>query len=157
MKTFRSMGDFAEHLAKMAVESAVVTNHMTDQTAAAIEKTAKAEIGHYQPAVGPFAKWEELTAETEFDKIRHGYPVDAPLLRTGGMRDSIERTVIGNEAAVGSNDDKMVWHEQGTEKVPPRAVLGPAAVRVSEDLQDRLTRVVVAWLAGRGWRRPRLK
>ena len=102
-------------------------------------------------------KWEELTAETEFDKIRKGYPVDAPLLRNGQMRNSIETTVIGNEAVVGSNDQKMVWHELGTRTIPPRAVLGPAAIRAGKDIQARFGRTVAAWLAGWSWRNPRLK
>ncbi|NOV25889.1 hypothetical protein E5S69_20515 [Cupriavidus necator] len=157
MKNFRSLGDFANHLTALAAESTAVTGHMTETGAEVIQKIAKSEIGHYQPAVGPFAKWEELTAETEFEKIRQGYPVDAPLLRTGEMRDSIERTVAGNEAAVGSNEDKMVWHELGTLRVPPRAVLGPAAIRAGEDLKARFSRTVAAWLAGRSWRLPRLK
>jgi len=151
------MADFADHLARLAAESTAVTHHMTEQTAKDIEKVAKAEIGQYQPAVGLFAKWEQLKPETEAEKKRLGYRLNAPLERTGEMRDSIGRTVIGTEAAVGSNDDKMVWHELGTPTVPARAVLGPAAIRVGQNLQARLGRVLTAWLAGRGWRRPRLK
>lgn len=157
MKTFRSMADFANHLTALAAEAPTVTHHVAEKGAELIQKIAKSEIAHYQPAVGPFAKWEELTAETEFDKIRKGYPVDAPLLRNGQMRDSIETTVIGNEAVVGSNDQKMVWHELGTRTIPPRAVLGPAAIRASKDIQARFGRTVAAWLAGRSWRNPRLK
>ncbi|SOY56859.1 hypothetical protein [Cupriavidus taiwanensis] len=159
MKNFRSLADFANHLTVMAAESKVVTGYMVEKGAESIQKIAKSEIAHYQPAVGPFAKWEELTAETEFEKIRLGYPVDAPLLRTGEMRDSISYVVSleRNAAVIGSDDQKMVWHEQGTPKMPPRAVLGPAAIRANEDLKPRFSRTIAAWLAGRSWRLPRLK
>lgn len=157
MREFRDMGAFADHLARLAAESTAVTHHLTEETAKDVEKVAKAEIGHYQPAVGPFAKWEQLKPETEAEKKRLGFQLNAPLERTGEMRDSIEHRTIGNEAAIGSNDDKMVWHELGTPTVPARAVLGPAAIRVGQNLQARFGRVLAAWLAGRGWRRPRLK
>jgi hypothetical protein len=35
------------------------------------------------------------------------------------MRDSIEWNSSGNEGHVGSNNDKAVWHELGTVKIPP--------------------------------------
>lgn len=157
MKNFRSLSDFANHLAMLAAESTAVTHHMTERGAETIQRIAKSEIAHYQPAVGPFARWEELTAETEFDKIRQGYPVEAPLLRTGELRDSIKKTVQGNEAVVGSDEDKMVWHELGTPTIPPRAVLGPAAIRGMKDVEPRFSLTIGAWLAGRSWRNPRLK
>lgn len=157
MKTFKSMSDFADHLIRLAAESEVVTNHLTEGAAAEIEKVAKAEIGHYQPAVGKFAAWAELKPETEAEKSRLGFKTNAPLERTGEMRDSIQRTVVRNEAVIGSNSDKMVWHELGKGRNPPRAVLGPAAIRVGENLQRRFGIAVAAWLAGRNWRRPRLK
>ena len=157
MKTFKSMSDFADHLIGLAAEAKVVVNHLADEAAAKVEKIAKAEIGHYQPAVGPFRKWEDLADSTEFDKINKGFPVDAPLLRTGELRASIERTVSGNEAAIGSNDKRMEYHELGTVRIPPRAVLGPAAIRANKDMQPRFALTIAAWLGGRAWRRPRLK
>lgn len=157
MKEFRSLADFASHLTRLAAVAPTVTNHMVEQAAEKVEKVAKSEIAHYQPAVGPFPKWEDLTPETEFDKIRKGFPVDAPLLRTGEMRASISHKTSGNEAVVGSTDEKMVWHEQGTVHIPPRPVLGPAGIRGMADMQARFAATVAAWLGGRSWRKPRLK
>jgi phage gpG-like protein len=157
MKNFRSLSDFANHLTKLAAAAPAVTHHMTEQGAAEIEKIAKAEIGHYQPAVGPFAKWDPLTDETEKEKSRLGYKLNAPLERTGEMRRSISRTVSGNEAVVGSTDEKMLWHELGQGNNPPRAVLGPAAIRGAENMKARFALGVAAWLAGRNWRARGLK
>lgn len=72
------MGVFADHLARLAAKSTAVTHHLTEETAKDVEKVAKAEIGHYQPAVGPFAKWEQLKPETEAEKKRLGFRLNAP-------------------------------------------------------------------------------
>jgi phage gpG-like protein len=49
------------------------------------------------------------------------------LLETGEMRDSIEWQAHGLEGQVGSNNDKAVWHEFGTSRIPPRPFLAGAA------------------------------
>jgi NAD(P)-dependent dehydrogenase (short-subunit alcohol dehydrogenase family) len=36
---------------------------------------------------------------------------DTPLSETGELRDSIQYTVHGYEGAVGSDNDKALWHE----------------------------------------------
>ena len=153
MKEFRSLDDFANHLTRLAAAAPTVTNHMVEQAAVKVEKIAKDEIGQYQPAVGPFPAWAQLQPETEAEKRRLGYKLNAPLERTGGMRNSISHESQGNEAVVGSTDEKMVWHEQGTPTVPPRPVLGPAAIRGMADMQSRFAATVAAWLGGRSWRR----
>jgi phage gpG-like protein len=48
------------------------------------------------------------------------------LLETGEMRDSISWTAHGNEGHVGSNNDKAVWQELGTSRIPPRSFLAGA-------------------------------
>lgn len=50
------------------------------------------------------------------------------LLETGEMRDSIEWTAEKDVGYVGSNNDKAVYHELGTSKIPPRSFLMGAAV-----------------------------
>ncbi len=153
MKEFRSLEDFANHLTRLAAAAPIVTNHMVEQAAVKVEKLAKEEIGQYQPAVGPFPAWAQLQPETEAEKRRLGYKQNAPLERTGEMRNSISHKSQGNESVVGSTDEKMVWHEQGTPKVPPRPVLGPAAIRGMADMQASFAATVAAWLGGRRWRR----
>lgn len=101
-----------------------------------IEHTAKEEIGTYQPSVGPFNAWDELAESTKADRVRQGYSEDDPLLRTGELRDSISHRVMGLAAVVGSTDDKAVWQEYGTEKIPPRPFIGPAYVKSFHKLTE---------------------
>ncbi|MFD2271416.1 hypothetical protein ACFS07_10450 [Undibacterium arcticum] len=54
------------------------------------------------------------------------------MLRSGKLRASISHQIHGLEAVVGSDSDIMVYQELGTEHIPPRAVLGPAAIRNKE-------------------------
>jgi hypothetical protein len=51
-----------------------------------------------------------------------------PLLETGEMRASIEWNAEGKEGHVGSNNDKAVWLELGTVRIPP--FLKGAAMRM---------------------------
>jgi HK97 gp10 family phage protein len=106
---------------KKELESAV------KKAAKIIENQAKSEIGVYQPAIGEFDAWAELSASTKQDRSSKGYPENNPLLRSGKLRDSIESTAQGLEAAIGSNLDIAVWQELGTENIPPRTFLGTAA------------------------------
>ena len=64
------------------------------------------------------------------------------------MRDSIEHQVHGDEANVGSNDDKAVWQELGTDKIPPRSFLGGAAVELEPKIQREIGLAYVAHLSG---------
>ena len=57
----------------------------------------------------------------------------SPLLETGDLRDSIERDVQQHVAYVGSNDNKALWHEFGTSRIPPRPFLGGAAAAKHEE------------------------
>lgn len=113
-----------------------------------IEDTARAEIGHYQDAIGPFPEWDPLAQSTEEDKARLGYPLDAPLLRTGETRDSFSHQVDGLEAVIGSTDEKLVFHELGTSKIPPRPVLGPAVERNGKFIKRIIGRAVVSGFVG---------
>ena len=104
-----------------------------------LEDAAKDVIGTYDYG------WTPLAPSTLAKKN-----ADTPLLETGEMRDSIERTVSpvafgilprGN-VQVGSNNDKAVWQELGTSRIPPRSFLmetarrkGPeAALEVSAEM-----------------------
>jgi hypothetical protein len=129
MKEFTSIGQMIAHL--VAMDAAVVLNlhHGLEKCAAAIEGTAKAEFGVYQGEVGAFAAWAPLAEATQAERVNLGYTPDDPLLREGDLRDSISREVGGLEAVVGSDSDIMVYQELGTDRIQPRAVLGPAAIR----------------------------
>jgi phage gpG-like protein len=129
MTTFTPF-EFSEYLLDLVVTESLALNSGLKVVAEKIEKTAKSEIGHYQKSYAKFPAWAHLSESTIAEKESLGYsPPDNPLLRTGEMRDSISNTVEGLEATIGSNDQKMVWHEFGTSKMAMRPVLGPAAFR----------------------------
>ncbi|RKR46317.1 hypothetical protein [Paraburkholderia sp. BL17N1] len=156
MKEFKSFGAFAAHLERLALESAEVKHHAVDRAAEEIQKTAQGLIGEYQHGVGPYPAWEELADSTQAERSRLGYSENDPGYRDGKMQRSIRRTASSSEAEVGSNDQNLVWFDLGTTKQPPRPVLGPAAIHSRERVKRIIGMTVFAWLAARGWRRPRI-
>lgn len=157
MQQFTSLGAFAAHLTRLAVEGPAVTYHATDTAGAIIEKDAKARIGYYQDAVGPYPAWAPLAESTELAKARMGAPPNAPLLATGEMFASIGHTMESiDKTVIGATDEKMVYHEYGTAKIPPRPVFGPAAFSSRTKIELGCGAILAAWIAGRGWKRPRL-
>lgn len=146
MKTFKSAALFAQHLSELAtVEEAALQKGLT-QVAKAIAKTARAEIGHYQPEVGMFPAWKELADSTKEDRVHLGFSENEPLLRTGALRNSISYTVGRLEAVIGSTSDTMIVHELGTAKVPPRPVLGSAAFRNKRKIEQLIGFAAVSGL-----------
>jgi phage gpG-like protein len=148
MKEFRSFGAFAEHLITRQVATVVAVHEGLEHVARAIEKTAKEEIGVYQPEVGPFPAWPALAEATVDDRIRQGYSADEPLLREGDLRDSISHEVDGLEAVIGSTSDVAVWQELGTSSIPPRPFLGPAALRNEKKILETVGLAAVRGIAG---------
>lgn len=148
MKNFNSLAEFASHLVVLETSEAIALHKGLDHVAKLIEKTAKSEIGHYQDAVGPFPAWADLADSTEAEKSRLGYPVDAPLLRTGELRESITHETHGFVAIIGSKSKIMEYQEFGTKNIPPRPVIGPAAVRNQENIQKIVGAAAVSGLVG---------
>lgn len=147
-REFGSFAEFAGHLLTLQVTEAAALRKGLDLVGTVVEGTAKAEIGFYQGAVGEFAAWEPLADSTEQEKARLGFEPDAPLLRTGELRDSIGHEVGGLEVVIGSTSDVMVYQELGTATIPPRAVLGPAAVHNQERIERILGAAAIAGLIG---------
>lgn len=146
-----SLAEFAGKLVELQAAEVVALHHGLKRVAAMVEKTAKAEIGEYQSSVGSFPAWAQLADSTEAQKAANGYPMDAPLLATGAMRKSIQHQVSGLEAQIGTNDEKMIYHEFGTSKMPPRPVLGTAAFRNKKKIEQILGHAAVTGLlAGTG-------
>jgi phage gpG-like protein len=149
-----SLMQFIGHLAMFDARLEEATHKGLERAAIIVEKEAKRLIGHDEnPAAGPFPAWQELADSTKEEKERLGYfgvvsEYDS-LLRTGEMRDSIEHKVEGHEAAVGSNDDKAVWQELGTDKIPPRSFLGAGAFRKEDAVHEVLGSAVVVALVGK--------
>ena len=121
MKEFSLLGFVAElHAIDRDIEALFGVHGnspIVEQACRIVEKKAKDAIGREHE------EWPDLAESTIADKQRHGFPTPKPLLRTGEMRDSIEHTVHGNEGCVGSNNDKAVWQELGTGRIPPRSFL----------------------------------
>lgn len=148
MKRFDSFLGLAQELALRPAEIAVQLHRGLEAAAQRIENTAKGEFGTYQEAAGPFPGWPELADATKDDRVRKGYSENEPLLRSGELRDSIERQVEGLEAVIGSKDDRMAFHEFGTSRMPARPVLGPAAFHNKDVLQKLVGAAVVSGLVG---------
>lgn len=149
MKEF-SLTSFTTHLAEMAVNTVLSLHGGLHAAAQVIEKDAKERIGAYQAATGPFPAWAPLADSTEEEKARLGYPLDAPLERTGELRDSIEHEVLGLEAVVGSKLEKAAWMEFGTDRAPPREFIGPAAFNNQKKIEGILGAATVLGLSKGG-------
>ena len=143
-RNFDNLTSFVLHLSAAAVAVRVAERRGLEQAALLIEKDAKAQIGRYQPAVGPFPAWAPLADSTVSDRVHKGYAPDEPELRSGELRDSITHEVAGTEACVGSTSDVMVYQELGTSKIPPRPILGPAAFRNEEAIRRIIGEHVVS-------------
>jgi hypothetical protein len=156
MKEFKSFGAFAAHLERLAVAGPEVTHHIVEKSAEEIQKTAQGIIGEYQPEIESYPAWEELAERTQQERARLGYSENDPGYRSGAMQRSVQREVEGNEAAIGSDDPHLVWFDLGTSRQPPRAVFGPAAIHSRDRVGLIIGKTMFAWLAGMGWRRPRI-
>lgn len=148
MKQFTSLAAFSLHLVESAAQEVLALNAGLEAVAVHVEKQAKEEIGHYQQAVGPFPAWQQLADSTKADRLAQGYSENDPGLRSGDMRDSIGHQVHGPEALIGSNDDHLVYFELGTDKQPPRPVLGPAVEYSHEFIRKTLGGAAVAGILG---------
>lgn len=75
-----------------------------------------------------------------------------PLLETGELRASIEwsTSADGLSGAVGSNNDKAVWQELGTSRIPPRSFLAGAAQHMEDKIHKMAARAVMAVIRGEG-------
>jgi phage gpG-like protein len=94
-----------------------------------------------------YEDWPPLQPETLAKKM-----MNSPLLETGELRASIEWSTSANglEGWVGSNNDKALWHELGTAKIPPRSFLMGAAVHSEEAIHKMAAKAVHAVMLGKG-------
>jgi HK97 gp10 family phage protein len=134
MKEFHSLTHLAAHLGELALAQHEMEKKALEKATKLVQKRAQEKIGEYQEQVGPFIAWPELADSTKGDRARQGFAENDPLLRTGALRDSIERMVVDSVGYVGSNSDIAVYQELGTEKMPPRSFLGGAAVEKIDEI-----------------------
>lgn len=145
---FQSLASFATHLLAVEIASRKALEKGLDNVAKLVQADAKQRIGEYQDATGPFPAWAPLKPDTIADRVSQGFTPDDPLLRSGDMRESIEREVQGLEAAIGSKSDIALYQEMGTATIPPRPFLGPAAYANKENIQKILGEAFVSGLTG---------
>ncbi len=119
------LASLAVHLIEVELSVMRKAETALEKSAEVIEKAAKAELGHYQPATGPFPAWPDLAPSTLAQHAAVGVG-DSPLLVHGALYGSIQREVRDGEAVIGSTSDIAQHQEFGTEKIPPRPFIGPA-------------------------------
>ena len=148
MMEFGSLADLAMHLTQETVGGLVAAKDGVKAAVELLDKAAKAEIGTYQEASGPFGAWPELADSTKEDRLRKGFTENDPLLRSGDLRESIHHEAEDWEGTVGSDSDVMVWQEFGTSKMPPRPVLGIALYDNLDKIQDMIGHAAVSGFVG---------
>ncbi len=144
---------FSYFLIQLAAKEALATRAALQLSAKLVKKTARDEIGHLQPAAGPFPAWAELADSTKKDKERQGYKINDeynPLLRDGTLRDSYEYRTTHLEAVIGSKMDIAAYQELGTKTIPSRPVLGPALFNNKEKIREIIGHTIMAELFGSG-------
>ena len=125
--------EMAAKLAGVAAES-----ELANEASALVQETAKNGLGTYEFG------WPPLKEET----IARKATGNSPLLETGELRNSIERTVAGHSAHVGTNDDKAEWMEFGTSTIPPRSFIASAGMVCEPQIHAIAVETIGATLAG---------
>lgn len=144
----RGLEAFIQHLATAERGLQAHLTHALDQAGKVIQDDATGRIGHYQAAVGSFPAWAQLSPTYEARKVAKGYKANAPLLASGAMLKSISRYVGLNEVVIGATDPKMVYHEFGASRMPPRPVFGPAVLATQKQVADILGHALVDGILG---------
>ncbi len=143
-----SLMGFIGHLAGFDARLKSTMHTGFERVGQIVEAEAKHELGTYQGAAGPFAAWAELADSTKDDRVRKGYTENDPGLRSGDMRESINHAADHDGATIGSDDDKMVYFELGTDKQPPRSALGTAVIHKQVEIEHAVGGGVVSALVG---------
>ena len=135
--TYSLLG-IAAKLASVAVESELAIQAVVEDAAGLVQETAKNAMGTYEFG------WTPLKEETVARKATG----DSPLLETGELRDSIEKTIGHHVAWVGSDSDKAVWHEFGTSTIPPRSFIASAGMVCEPQIHELAVETIGAVLGG---------
>jgi len=133
-----TLTQFASVLTSMAA-TRIEEERGLEKAAKIIETEAKRVIGTYDYG------WTPLAASTVAQKANG----DTPLLETGAMRESIEHTVHGRKAEVGSNSDIAVYQELGTARIPARSFLAGASVHKGKEAAHAVAGEIFTKMIGR--------
>jgi hypothetical protein len=129
-QTFSLLG-FVAHLHAVERDMEALGPAIVKRACEMVAAEAKRVIG-----VG-YETWPQLAPSTLARKF-----YNTPLLETGELRNSIEWTARGLHGEVGSNNDKAVWHELGTSRIPPRPFLSGAAAAMGPRIEKMAGRAV---------------
>jgi phage gpG-like protein len=129
----------AAKLGQVIIDTELAAQIALTEAAEMVREAARALIGY------PNSAWAALAESTLAHK-----GADTPLLETGELRDSIEKTVGHCVAWVGSNNDKALWQEFGTLHIPPRSFIGMAAIECEERIHKLTRDVIGRAFAGHG-------
>ena len=142
---FNNLESFIVHFAEAHIRIDRETNRVLEVAAKIVEKDAKARLGHYQEAIGPYGAWMELSDYTKRERAMQGYTPNDPLLRSGKLRASIEHEVDVNQhiAIIGSKSEYAEDQELGTSRIPARPFIGPAAFANKQKIRDLIGRSVM--------------
>lgn len=151
-----------QRLGRMLEAMHVVPMTFAKALGSMIVNEARSMLGVAQPGVagpmGVYPPWPpNLASETMRRRAARGInSADQPLLESGAMRDSIAASppmyfedgvvfIVGYRPIMGgpgkSRPGSIAYpalHEIGTSRMPARPVLGPAVIRVSENIKDVL-------------------
>lgn len=115
------------------------------------------EIGTYQSAIGPFPATAPLSDVTIERKQREGLGLggdpDTPLFATGEFSEDIKIAVkpISLSVEVGTDLERVVFTELGTDRQPPRPIFGPAALRAVPKVLPTVAAGGVTGIIGGAW------
>lgn len=138
-RSFRSIGEFVAFMNRQVASLPAAQHAALAEGAEIILREAQSYPGAYQTG------WASLQPET----ITHKANGDTPLLESGGMRDSYGAKVVdAHHAAVGSDDEKAVWQELGTPRIPARPVLALAGVAKEAEVVKAIAHRIGGHLAG---------
>ncbi len=148
MKTYQSFGALARALTRSIEEMPATFLEVAETGAELVREGAKAKIGHYQEAAGPFPKWAELKDATKADRVRQGFSENDPLLRTGELRDSIKSEATPAGFIVGSASPIAEYQGLGTAHIPPRPFLSSSLFESAPAVVTALGSAVELTIAG---------
>jgi hypothetical protein len=160
MRNFASIASFVEFLETRVEATRHAQKEGLNAAGAMLVHEARATIGEYQDAAGPFPAWPELSEATLYGgvnevgyhypgKVELGYsPPDNPLLRTGQMRASIEHEASEAQVIFGTNDPVAVFQEFGTEKMPARSFIGATMYRHAHEVTGLAVKFIMAAFCG---------
>lgn len=151
MKTLKSFEELANAFRKSIDRMPVTYASAAAAGSKLVEEAAKHKLGTYQPEIGPFNEWDPLKPATIAEKQSHGYADegnDNPLVRTGGLRDSVKSESSNVGFIVGSDSEVAILQELGTRYIPPRPFLGPALFETAPGVVHAVGSAIERNLAG---------